>query len=126
MRIEPNMLLAVTTANALALLIASATLFGAPGQLLKYLIIAVAVPAAAVPLNRMWRKKMGWSQTAMIHPMAAATAVWAAIFPAMITLMAVIPFVWPSKDYGLLVLIGSIWFGLTVDSALIARRTARS
>jgi hypothetical protein len=124
MRIEPNMLLAVTTANALALLIASATLFGAPGQLVKYLIIAVAVPAAAIPLNRMWRKKMGWNRTAMIHPMAASTAIWAAIFPAMISLLAVVPFVWPLKDYGLLVLIGSIWFGLTLESALIARRTA--
>ncbi len=121
-RIEPNLLLALTTAIPLILLIATATLFGAPGQLLKYVVIAVVVPAAFIPMNAVMRAKMGWVRPPMIHPDAASTAVWASLFPALIILAAGAPLVFPGHDYGLLIIIAAIFFALTVESAIKARR----
>jgi len=121
-RIEPNLLLAITTAFPLILLIATATLFGAPGQLLKYLVIAVIVPAAFVPLNAIMRAKMGWTRPPMIHPQAASTAVWASLFPALIILAAGVPLVFPGHDYGLLIIIAAVFFAGTVESAIKAAR----
>ncbi len=121
-RIEPNLLLALTTAIPLILLIATATLFGAPGQLLKYVVIAVVVPAAFIPMNAVMRAKMGWVRPPMIHPDAASTAVWASLFPALIILAAGVPLVFPGHDYGLLIIIAAIFFALTVESAIKARR----
>ena len=121
-RIEPNLLLAVATAIPLILLIATATLFGAPGQLGKYLVIAVIVPVAFVPMNAVMRAKMGWNRPPMIHPQAASTAVWASLFPALIILAAGVPVVFPGHDYGLLIIIAAIFFGGTVESAIKAAR----
>lgn len=121
-RIEPNLLLALTTAIPLILLIATATLFGAPGQLLKYVVIAVVVPAVFIPMNAVMRAKMGWVRPPMIHPDAASTAVWASLFPALIILAAGVPLVFPGHDYGLLIIIAAIFFALTVESAIKARR----
>lgn len=121
-RIEPNLLLAVATAIPLILLIATATLFGAPDQLVKYLVIAVIVPVAFVPMNAVMRRKMGWIRPPMIHPQAASTAVWASLFPALIILAAGAPLVFPGHDYGLLVIIAAIFFSLTVESAIKAAR----
>lgn len=121
-RIEPNLLLAVATAIPLILLIATATLFGAPGQLVKYVMIALIVPLAFVPMNAVMRAKMGWVRPPMIHPEAASTAVWASLFPALIILAAGVPLVFPGHDYGLLVIIAAIFFALTVESAIKAAR----
>jgi hypothetical protein len=121
-RIEPNLLLAIATAVPLALLIATATLFGQPGQLIKYVATAFIVPLAFVPLNKMMTARMGMARPPMIHPEAASTAVWASIFPALIFLGAAIPIVFPGHDYGLLVVIASVFFAGTVDSAIKARR----
>src|SRR5690606_1852948 len=121
-RIEPNLLMAVATAIPLILLIATATLFGTPGQLVKYLAIAIIVPAAFVPLNGMMARRMGMQRPPMIHPEAASTAVWASLFPALIILAAGVPLVFPGHDYGLLVIIAAVFFGGTVESAVKAAR----
>ncbi|WP_313576066.1 hypothetical protein [Brevundimonas sp.] len=121
-RIEPNLLLAVATAIPLILLIATATLFGEPGQLLKYVVVAVIVPVAFVPMNAIMRAKMGWVRPPMIHPQAASTAVWASLFPALIILAAGIPLVFPGHDYGLLIIIAAVFFAGTVESAIKAAR----
>lgn len=121
-RIEPNLLLAAVTALPLALLITTAALFGEPGQLIKYVATAIIVPLAFVPLNKMMTKRMGMARPPMIHPEAASTAVWASIFPALIFLAAAIPIFFPGHDYGLLVVIASVFFAGTVDSAIKARR----
>lgn len=121
-RSEPNALLALTTVTALALLICSAAVFGEPGNLFKYIAIAIVVPVAFIPLNRMWRKRIGMNNGPMITPNVSSATFFSAIFPAMITLAAFIPFFWPYKDYGILVLVGAVWAGLTIDSALIARK----
>jgi len=121
MRLEPNALVALSTAFAMALLVCSAALFGEQGQVIKYLIIALAVPVALIPLNRLWRKKMGFATPVLVHADAPGAVMWAAIFPALVGLSAVIPFFFPFKDYGLLVLVGAVWLGMTLDSALAAR-----
>ena len=40
----------------------------------------------------------------------------------MVILSAAVPLIFPGHDYGLLVLIASIWLGSTVESALKARQ----
>lgn len=119
-RLEPNALVALSTGFSLALLICSAAVFGAQGQTVKYVVVALIVAITLVPLNRIWRKKMGWHTPVLVPQDAHGSLVWAAVFPAIVGLAAVVPFLFPHKDYGLLVLIGSIWFGLTLDSALRA------
>ncbi|MNE00622.1 hypothetical protein D3C80_930370 [compost metagenome] len=121
-RIEPNLLLALATAVPLALLVATASLFGEPGNTLKYVLMAVLCSIMFVVLNGVLAKRMGTQRPPMIHPEAASTAVWASLFPLLLILAAAIPVFFPGFDYGLLIVIGSIWFGVTVESALKARR----
>jgi hypothetical protein len=48
-------------------------------------------------------------------------AAWASLFPMVVILCAAIPVFWPGPDYGLLIIIAAVWFGVTVESALKAR-----
>lgn len=121
-RIEPNLLLALATAVPLALLVATASLFGEPGNTLKYILMAVLCSVMFVVLNGLLAKRMGTQRPPMIHPEAASTAVWASLFPLLLILGAAIPVFFPGFDYGLLIVIGSIWFGVTVESAIKARQ----
>ncbi len=121
-RIEPNLLLALATAVPLALLVATASLFGEPGNTLKYVLLAVICTALFVVFNGMMTKRMGTQRPPMIHPEAASTAVWASLFPLLLIFAAVVPVFFPGFDYGLLVIIAAVWFGVTVQSALKARQ----
>ena len=121
-RIEPNLLLALATAVPLALLVATASLFGEPGNTLKYVLMAVLCSVMFVVLNGLLAKRMGTQRPPMIHPEAASTAIWASLFPLLLILGAAIPVFFPGFDYGLLIVIGSIWFGVTVESAIKARQ----
>ena len=121
-RIEPNLLLALATAVPLALLVATASLFGEPGQLLKYVLLAVTCSVLFVVFNGILAKRSGSQRPPMIHPEAAATAVWASLFPLILIFCAAIPVFFPGHDYGLLVIIAAILFGGTVESALKARK----
>lgn len=120
--VEPNLLLALSTALALALLVATASLFGEPGLTLKYVIIALMCPVLFVVINGWWKKRRGVATTAMVHRNAPATAVWASIFPALLMLGAAIPVFFPGHDYGILIVIASVWFGATLESAIKARK----
>lgn len=121
-RLEPNLLLAVSTVIALILLIMTAALFGAPGGALKYPLIAVICVVAFVIGNGMMAARMGRATPPMISLDAPATAVWAGGFPAVVMLFAAIPLIWSGHDYGLLIIIASVMAGVTVESALKARR----
>ena len=124
-RFEPNLLLAVSTAFALALVIMTASLFGAPGTTLRNVLLAVICAGGFVLLNPMAQRMMkAPARPPMIHPDSPGTALWAGLFPMLVIVAAALPIFWPGKDYGLLVLIAAIWFGVTVESALKARRTA--
>ena len=122
-RIEPNLLLAITTGIALLLLILTASVFGQTGGAVKYALLVLVVVVAFIPLNAMLRKRMGWDRPPMIHAGAASTAAWASLFPMMVILSAAIPVFWPGHDYGLLIIIAALWFGVTVESALKARQS---
>ena len=121
-RIEPNLLLALATAVPLALLVATASLFGEPGRMVKYVLLAVACSILFVVFNSMLAKRMGTQRPQMIHPEAASTAAWASLFPLVLIFAAAVPVFFPGHDYGLLVIIGAVWFGVTVQSALKARQ----
>jgi uncharacterized iron-regulated membrane protein len=116
-------MLAFSTGVALALLIMTATAFGAPGQAAKYLITAVVCSALFVAFNG-WMNRLLKRPTPqpMIHPASAASAVWAGLFPLVLIIAAAAPVFSPGHDYGLLILIASVWFGVTVDSAIRANR----
>ncbi|MEG1453288.1 hypothetical protein [Brevundimonas sp.] len=124
MRFEPNALLAVTTGCALGVLIGSAAIFGEAGQLLKYVLIAIVVTALYVPLNSWMKKRAGQQVRPLIHLESQVSAMWSNMFPAVIALAAFIPVIWMGHDYGLLIVIASVWFAGTVASALAARKAA--
>jgi hypothetical protein len=123
-RIEPNLLLAVTTGVALALLVTTSAVFGEPGMALKYVVLVGVVPSAYVVLNGLWSRRMKLARPPMIHAEAATTAVWASLFPLLVILSAAVPLVFPGHDYGLLVIVAAVWLGVTVESALKARQPA--
>ncbi len=121
-RLEPNLLLAVTTGFALLLVVITATVYGPPIGLLRNPLLAVICAGGFVLLNpilmRMLRMPM---RPPMIQPDNRGTAVWATLFPMLVILSAAIPVFRPGPDYGLLVIIAAVWFGATVESALKAR-----
>ena len=121
-RIEPNLLLAITTGVAVALLVTTASVFGEPGLALKYTVLAVIVPVSYVVLNGLWSRRMKLQRPPMIHAEAATTAVWSSLFPLLVILSAAGPLLFPGHDYGLLVIIAAVWLGVTVESALKARQ----
>lgn len=124
-RLEPNLLLAVTTGFALALVTLTVSVYGA-GEPLRNLLLAVICASGFILLNPILLSMMKVTpRPPMIHPDAPGTAAWAALFPMMITVSAAVPVFWPGRDYGLLVIIASIWFGLTAESAIKARRGGR-
>jgi hypothetical protein len=116
-------MLAFSTGVALALLIMTATAFGSPGQAAKYLITAVVCSALFVAfnggMNRLLKRP---TPQPMIHPASAASAVWAGLFPLVLIFAAAAPVFLPGHDYGLLILIASVWFGVAVDSAIRSNR----
>lgn len=124
-RLEPNLLLAVSTGIPLILLLLTAASYGEPGQATKYVILAVLCAGLVVALNGRFARMMNRPEPLpMIRTEAPTTAVWAGLFPLVVIVAAALPVFFPGHDYGLLVIIASVWFGLTVDSALRARKAA--
>lgn len=120
-RLEPNLLLAVATGIALALLVMTASVYGEPGGAVKYPIMAVVCAGLFVVLNSVLMRRLRRETPPMIHHAAPQTAIWAALFPLMVILAAGVPVFFPGHDYGLLIIIAAIWFGVTVESALKGR-----
>ena len=116
-RLDPNVLLALTTLSALLLLVMTATLFGTPEPWWRYLVLAVVVVAAYLLMNRFVGGWFRREQPPLIVRGAPATAAWATIFPLLILTSAAGPLIWPRLDWGLAVIIAGIWFGLTIRSA---------
>jgi hypothetical protein len=124
-RLEPNLLLAITTGFALLLVVITASVYGPPVGLIRNPLLAIICAGGFVLLNPVMLRMMKIApRPPLIHPDAPGTAVWAALFPMMVILAAAVPVFWQGHDYGLLVIIASIWFGATAESALKARRQA--
>jgi len=106
----------------MALLLMTASVFGEPGNTLKYVLSAVICAGAFVLLNgRVARMMKRPAVQPMIHADAPRTAVWSGLFPLMVIAMACAPVFFAGHDYGLLVIIASVIFGATVESAVRAR-----
>lgn len=125
-RIEPNLLLAFATGIPLLLLTMTATVYGEPGPVWLNPALAVLYTVIYVGLNQPLSKlmKMNAQRPPMISPLAPTSAVWAGIFPSIVTVLAVVPFFIRGFKYGLMVVIASILFGVTVQSAITARKQA--
>lgn len=122
-RLEPNLLLALSTSLALVLVVVTTSFYGAEPQLLRNAFLALACTAGFVLLNPMLQRRMKQaSRPPMIHRDSPGTAVWAGLFPLAVIFAAAVPIFWPGHDYGLLVIIAAVWTGVTVESALKARR----
>ena len=124
-RLEPNLLLAITTGIALLLVTLTASVYGA-GNPLRNLLLALICSGGFVLLNPvLMRAIKAPARPPMIHPDSPGTAAWAGLFPMVVILCAGIPVFVPGPDYGLLVIIAAVWFGVTVESALKARKITR-
>lgn len=124
-RLEPNLLLAITTGFALLLVVITATVYGPPIGLVRNPLLAIICAGGFVLLNPILLRMMRIQpRPPMIHPDAPGTAVWATLFPMMVIVSAAVPVFWPGRDYGLLVIIAAVWFGVTAESAIKANRQA--
>lgn len=119
-RIEPNLLLAVSVALPLILLVLTAATFGEAGRLTKYVIIVLTCPILFVLMNGLMRRGQP-PRPPMIQPTAPATVAWAGLLPFAVMIMAGVPFFFPGHDYGLMVIVASVFFGLALESAWKAR-----
>ncbi|WP_226634111.1 hypothetical protein [Brevundimonas poindexterae] len=117
----PNLMLAVTTGTAYALQVLTTSLYGRTDQTLKYVLIALLVPVLFVLMNGWMLKRMGRGAQPLIQPGYPGAAIWASILPLLTLIGAAIPVFVPGYDYGILIVIAGVWFGLTVQSALAAR-----
>lgn len=122
-RLEPNTLLAACTVLALLLVVLSASL-NAPQNALKYVALALACPVGFILLNAWMLKRRNRVPRVMITPEFPGMVIWASIFPLMVMTSAVLPFLAPSADFGLMIIIAGVWTGVTIESALQARRNA--
>ncbi len=122
---EPNLLLAITTGTAYALQVLTTSAYGRTDQTLKYVLLALLVPALFVVMNGWLLKRMGRAPLPLVHVDAPGTAMWAMVFPLLSLIGAAIPVFVPGYDYGLLIVIAGVWVGLTVQSALSARSSVR-
>ena len=124
-RLEPNLLLAVTTGFALVLVTLTASVYGA-GEPLRNLLLAVICSGGFVLLNPILMRTMkSPDRPPLIHPDSRGTTAWAGLFPMVVILCAAVPVFWPGPDYGLMIIIAAVWFGVTLESALKARRGGR-
>lgn len=123
-RLEPNILLAVSTGVALVLLLMTASAFGEPGNTVKYVVSAVICSAIVAGLNSWMARRMGQTDLQpLIRTEAPTSTVLAGLFPLSVIFAAAVPVFFPGHDYGLMVIIAAVWFGVAVDSALRAWRT---
>ena len=125
-RLDPNLLLALSTSLALVLVVVTSSFYGAEPQLLRNAFLAVACAAGFVLLNPLLQRRMNQRpRPPMIDRSSPGTAVWAGLFPLFVIAAAAVPIFWPGHDYGLLIIIAAVWTGVTIESALKAVRRAQ-
>ena len=60
----------------------------------------------------------------MISLETPGTLVWAGLLPIILIAIACIPVFWPGHDYGLAIIIAAVITGVSIESALKARKNA--
>jgi hypothetical protein len=119
-RLEPNLLLALSTTLALALLVLTASVFGKPEYATRYAVMAVVCGGVFLLTGPMMAKAMKMpAQAPLIQPGVPAIAV---LLPLVVMTFAAAPLVVPGKDVALLIIIASVFAGLAIRSALAARQ----
>jgi hypothetical protein len=121
-RIDPNVLLAVSTLFSLAVLVMSATIFGPADPPWRYVATAAVVTVAFLALQPFVPRFMKMKKGPLITREAPDTALWAAIYPGLIMLAAVLPPLFPGVSFGLAVVIGGVILGSTIESAILSLR----
>ena len=124
MRGDPNFLLAVTSILALTLVTATASVLGPQGVWIKYVLTAVLSAVGFIVLNGLWMRWRNRRPKPMIAREAPATIIVAMVFPLTMILSAVLPLIAPNGDYGIMIMIGGVFTGLAIQSAIAARKTA--
>ncbi len=122
-RIEPNILLAISTTVSLLLLLLTAVVYGELGAAgeIKYPLMAGICIVGYVVGNALMQRQLKRVTPPMIHPDKPATAAMAGVFPLVVMLLAAVPVFWAGHDYGLFVIIASVMTGATIESAIKAR-----
>ena len=121
-RIDPNVLLAITTLFAVALLVMSATIFGPADPPWRYVATAAVVTVAFLVLQPFVPRFMKMKKGPLVTREARASAVWAAIYPGLIILAAALPPLFPGVSFGLAVVIAAVFLGSTIESAIMSLR----
>lgn len=123
-RLEPNLLLAVSTGFALLLVVITASAFVTARGLVLNPLLAIVCAGGFVALNPMLQRRTGQApRPPMIHPETRGAAIWGALFPMIVIALAAVPVFRPGHDYALLVIIAAVMFGVTAESAIKARRS---
>ena len=123
-RIDPNVLLAITTLFAVALLVMSATIFGPADPPWRYVATAAVVTVVFLVLQPFLPRFMKMKKGPLVIAEAPSSAVWAAIYPGLIILAAALPPLFPGVSFGLAVVIAAVFLGSTIESAIMSLRQA--
>lgn len=121
-RIDPNVLLAVTTLFALALLVMSATVFGPADPPWRYVATAAVVTVVFLALQPFAPRFMKMNKGPLVVAEARSSVIWAAVYPGLIILAAALPPLFPGVSFGLAVVIAAVFFGSTIESAIMSLR----
>lgn len=120
-----NTLLALTTLMATAFVVLASSLGAGMEYFGRYALMAVACAGAYVVFNPMLDRLLKRQPTLpLISREAPQTTFWAMGIPVLVLLIACLPLFRPGYDYGLAVIIASVLLGVTVVSALKARKVA--
>ncbi len=120
MKVESNLILAFSTGMALTLLVLTAGVFGRPDFLVRYVLMAIGFSALYVGLNT-WLERRAAVPPPPIIPAQVVGLPLAMVIPVLVLTFSAVPVILPGQDVALLVIIGTVLFGLTVRSAMRVR-----
>lgn len=120
MKVESNLILAFSTGMALTLLVLTAGVFGRPDFLVRYVLMAIGFSALYVGLNT-WLERRAAVPPPPIIPARVVGLPLAMVIPVLVLTFSAVPVILPGQDVALLVIIGTVLFGLTVRSAMRVR-----
>jgi hypothetical protein len=120
LKVESNLILAFSTGMALTLLVLTAGVFGRPDFLVRYVLMAIGFSALYVGLNT-WLERRAAVPPPPIIPAQVVGLPLAMVIPVLVLTFSAVPVILPGQDVALLVIIGTVLFGLTVRSAMRVR-----
>ena len=121
MKVEPNLVLAFSTGMALTLLVLTGGVFGRPDFQVRYAVMALGFTLGYVVLNTILERRAPAPPPPMIPVRVVGIPIAMAI-PVMILTFAFVPVLLPGRDVALLVIIGTVLFGVTIRSAMRVKR----